>query len=128
MGQQVVTLMYGIRSNTKGLCVGEEGDFFWEQYTEGVSAEKRLRYDDERCPRSAYEGEVVGFSVASGPGQNDDEGYLGDTIPITAVATAHGKHIRAAKKRWDAFAAWAKKEHGKTLPKAVLWLTTDERA
>lgn len=128
MGQRVVTLMYGISSDTKGLRAGNEGDFFWEQYAEGVPAEKRLRYDDERCPRSAYEGGVVGFSVASGPGQNKDEGYLGDTTPVTAVATIHEKHVRAAKRRWDAFAAWAKKEHGKTLPKAALWLTTDERA
>ena len=125
MGQQVVTLMWGISSKTKGM-LSEDGDYCWDD--PATSREKRLDWQDERYPRSAYEGGVIGFSVASGPGQDDKEGYLGETTTLINLGETHAKHIKEAKRRWDLFAKWLLKEHGKRLPKPTLWITTDERA
>jgi hypothetical protein len=122
MGQQVVTLMYGISSKTRGLCTKDAA--FWDNY-EGPPEK---RYPSETGLRWAYEGGAVGFAVASGPAYKGGEGYLGTTVALAEIEKAHGRHIRAAKKKWEAFAKWAKKEHGKDLPPAQLWLTTDERA
>jgi hypothetical protein len=127
MGQQIVALMYGISSKIKGLST-EDGDWLWQDYRDGTPDSKRLKYNDERMPRSAYEGGVLGFPVASGPACNNDEGFLGETTLLTALEKTHAKHIKEAKRRWKAFAAWLLKEHGKRLPKPTLWLTTDERA
>lgn len=124
MGQQVVTLMYGISSKTPGLTVGEDGEYFWDDYQ--APEEKRLHY--KQAPRHAYEGGVVGFAVAAGPGQDNGEGYLGETTLVADIETTHREHIEKAKAKWASFAAWAERVHGKTLPKAQLWLTTDERA
>jgi hypothetical protein len=76
----------------------------------------------------AYEGGVCGYAVASGPGQDDDEGYLGTTTTLETLHKTHARHIRKAMAKWEKFAVWALKEHGMRLPKATLWLTTDERA
>jgi hypothetical protein len=127
MGQQVVALMYGISNKTKGLTTND-GDWVWEDFSDGVPESKRLKYTDERTPRSAYEGDVLGFPVATGPGFNDDEGFLGETSSIASLEKVHAKHVKDAKRRWKLFAAWLLKEHGKRLPKPTLWLTTDERA
>lgn len=125
MGQQVVTLMYGISNKTKGMLT-EDGDYAWD--APSAPREKRLDWQDARYPRSAYEGGVIGFAVASGPGQDDKEGYLGETTTLTGLEKTHAKHIKEAKRRWKAFAAWMLEEHKKRLPKPALWLTTDERA
>jgi len=127
MGQQVVVLMYGISNKAKGLRT-EDGDWLWDDFREDTPESKRLKYDDPKAPRSAYEGGVLGFPVAAGPACDNDEGFLGETCAVEDVATAHIKHVAKAKKRWAAFAAWLLKEHGKTLPEPRLWLTTDERA
>lgn len=127
MGQQVVALMYGIGNTTKGLKASDGDGYFWEDYSDGVPPEKRLRWDDPKCPRSAYEGGVIGFAVAAGPA-HDDDGFLGETTTLKNLEKTHAKHVKAAKQRWRVFAAWALKEHGKRLPKPALWITTDERA
>lgn len=121
MGQQVVALMWGISSKAKGLIV--DGDYFWE-----ASEDSKKRYVGKDEPSLAYEGGVCGYAVASGPGRDDDEGYLGTTTTLEAIHKTHATHIRRAQKKWDKFADWALKEHGKRLPKSALWITTDERA
>lgn len=125
MGQQVVALMWGIKSKTRGL-VTKGGDYFWDDFSEGVPESKR--YDWKKAPRMAYEGDVCGFPVASGPAMDDDEGFLGDTFRAADLETKYAKRIAKAKKKWDAFSVWAKKEHGKDLPAPELWFTTDEKA
>jgi hypothetical protein len=125
MGQQVVALMYGIPRKTKGL-VTKDGDYFWDDFSAGVPDHKR--YDWKKAPRMAYEGDVCGYPVASGPALDDGEGFLGDTVRLVDLEKKHARRIAKAKKKWDAFAAWAKKEHGKDLPTPELWFTTDERA
>jgi hypothetical protein len=72
MGQQVVALMYGISSKTKGLST-EEGDWLWDDFRDGTPDSKRLKHNDEKAPRSAYEGGVLGFAVASGPARNSED-------------------------------------------------------
>lgn len=126
MGQQVVTLMYGISSNTRGLL--KNGDYFWEDFSEGVPESKR--YDHDKAPRAAYEGGVLGYPIASGPGMDEDKGeaFLGTTMRIADIEKKHAGRIAKARKKWLAFATWAAKEHGKALPEPELWLTTDERA
>lgn len=122
MGQSVVALMYGINSNTKGLR-DEHGEPFWHDHS---TPGKHLDWDD--APRTAYEGEVVGFAVACSNGQDVGEGCLGETCLVADIERQHAKYIKVARKKWDTFAAWALKEHGKKLPPAALWITTDERA
>lgn len=114
MGQSVATLMYGISNKTPGLF-DSEGEPFWD----GL--------DWKDAPRDAYEGDVIGYAVASS-GCDDDEGYLGETCLVADIEETHAKYIKAARKKWDKFAAWALKKHGKKLPPAALWITTDERA
>jgi hypothetical protein len=118
MGQSVVTVMYGIKAS-KELRNGD-GENFWS-----VGA-KRLDWDDS--PRNAYEGCVVGFSVAVSGGCDNDEDYLGESCLFADFAKQHAKAIARAKRRWDKFAEWALKVHGRKLPAAALWITTDERA
>jgi hypothetical protein len=125
MGQQVVSLMYGISSKTKGLT-NEDGDPFWDDFSDGVPASKR--YDHKKAPRFAYEGGVVGYPIASGPAYDGREGLLGDTVRLADVEKKHAGRIAKARAKWVAFAVWALKEHGKQLPEPELWFTTDERA
>lgn len=127
MGQQVVVLMYGINKSKAKALSNTDGEYIWEEYSDGVPPEKRLRYDDERRPRIAYEGDVVGFAVAAGSA-HDDDGFLGQSTTLKNLEKTHAKYIKEAKRRWKLFAAWLLKEHGKRLPKPTLWLTTDERA
>jgi hypothetical protein len=127
MGQHVVALMWGISSKTYGLRT-PDGDWLWDDFSGRTPKSKRLNDDDPKRPRSAYEGGVLGFPVAAGPACNDDEGFLGETCALEDMATTHARHLAKAKKRWATFAAWLLKKHGKTLPPAALWLTTDERA
>lgn len=125
MGQSVAALMYGISSKTRGLA-NDEGEGFWEDSSPGVPKSKHYPY--LKAPRFAYEGGVLGFPVACSSGMDPGEGDLGKTTPLAAVERAHAKQIAQARKKWDAFAAWAEREHGKKLPAPELWLTTDERA
>lgn len=122
MGQSVVALMYGISNETKGL-VDDEGEPFWSEYS---NTGKSYEVDDG--PRNAYEGGVVGYPVACGPACNNDEGYLGEDCLLADIEQKHAEYIKAAREKWNKFAAWALTEHGKELPQAALWLTTDERA
>ena len=122
MGQSVAALMYGISRTTPDLF-DDEGEPFWDS---NKTAGKRLDWDE--APRVAYEGEVVGFPVACSSGAEDDEGDLGKDCLLSEIEQVHAEYITAARKKWDEFAAWALKEHGKVLPPAALWLTTDERA
>lgn len=125
MGQQVVSLMYGISSKTRGLFT-KDGNYFWDDFSEGRPKEKR--YPDDKAPRMAYEGGVCGYPIASGPSSDRDEGDLMDTVRLSEVERKHAGRIAKARREWEAFAAWAEKEHGKKLPAPELWLTTDERA
>lgn len=116
MGQSVVALMYGISRETEGLF-DAEGEPFW--YGD---------YEDDDGPRVAYEGEVVGYSVACSSGQYDDEGDLGESCLVADIKKKHAPHISEARKKWNRFANWALTKRGISLPPAALWLTTDERA
>lgn len=129
MGQSVVALMWGIREDkaTRKLLVGpSKEDYFWDDSKR--PKEKQLAYKEPRRPRSAYEGEVLGFAVASSSGHDQDEGDLADTASIEDIEKTHAKYINAAMQRWEAFAAWVKEVHSKELPAPRLWLTRDERA
>jgi hypothetical protein len=110
--------MYGVRESKlpKNLRDKESGEFIWYM-KQGWGVE----------PRSAYEGDCLGFKVASSV-RDDDEGDLGETCPLKDIAKTHAAFFKVAKKKWDAFAKWLLKNHGVKLPKAALWLTTDERA
>ena len=118
MGQSVVALMYGVRESElpNDLRDKESGEFIWDG---------ELAWGDQ--PRSAYEGDCLGFKVASSVPDND-EGDLGKTARAGDLEALHAKFVAKAKKRWKEFAVWLLKEHGRNLPPADLWITTDERA
>ena len=122
MGQSVAALMYGVNCKTNGLF-SADGEPFWNDHS---APGKHL--DRDSAPRTAYEGDVVGFKVAASAGCDNDEGYLGETCLVADIEKKHATYIKTAKKKWDKFAAWALKEHGKKLPPAALWVTTDERS
>jgi len=119
MGQSVVSLMYGARGS--GLSSGlfdDCGEPIWDQVGNC--------YSDP--PYDAYEGDCVGYRVASGPAHDDDEGDLGETCLLLDAGIQHKKYLKNAKNRWDKFSAWMLKHHQAVLPVGSLILTTDERA
>lgn len=121
MGQSVVALMYGVRASEldRRSLQDADGEWSWE------SGELSLEWG--KCPTTAYEGDCLGFPVAASAGCSRDEGYLGETCKASEIPVQHLARVAAAKEKWDAFAAWLLKTHGKKLPKAELWITTDER-
>lgn len=126
MGQVVSALMWGVMVDKRlDAKLSTENGPLWDDYEQ--PKEKQLDY--KQAPGHGEHHDCLGFCFAVSNVNEDGEADLSATsFPIGKAGKAFAPQLKRAKKRWQTFAAWLKKQHGVDLPDPEIILTAVERA
>lgn len=130
MGQTCIGIIVGVEDKgTRGKIdwTGEDGD--GGLIGDYCKAKRIDRYAGKRTVNTFPDGNksMVGVLAMVGGSGEDGIPYIGeDCMRLAEIADHDG--VKAARKEWDKFAAWAKKAKGLDLPTADVWMVPTETA